>query len=64
MTATPVYSDAIEMLYELLGRWLFPRQPVWERRKNAKTTVFTLGFTLTVGYILAEVIRLMYYHQK
>jgi len=52
------------MLFDLLGRWFFPRQQSWEQRKNARIMVFTVAFTLTAGLILAEVIRLVYYHQK
>jgi len=51
-------------LYDLLGRLLFPRRQSWEQRKNAKTILFTLAFALTLGLAVAELIRLMYNHEK
>ena len=51
-------------LYDLLGRWLFPRQQSWQQRKSARTLVLTVAFTLAIGPVMAETIRLMYYHQK
>jgi len=54
----------MQMIYSLIGRLLFPRQQDWERRKNAKTFVLTVAFTLCCCLILAEMMRLMYYHKS
>ena len=45
-------------LYDLLGRWLFPRQQSWQQRKSARTLVLTVAFTLAIGLVMAEAIRL------
>jgi len=54
----------MQMLYDLLGRLLFPRRQSWEQRRNAKTLVLTLAFTLALGFVMAEMIRMIYNHQK
>jgi len=52
------------MIYNLVGRLLFPRRQEWAQRKSAKTLVFTAAFSLALGVFLAEVIRMIYNHQK
>jgi hypothetical protein len=52
------------MLYDLLGRLLFPREQSWSQRRKAKTLVLTVAFTLALGLIMAAAIRMMYYHKK
>ena len=54
----------MQMLYNLLGRWLFPRQQSWAQRKNAKTLLWVVVFALVLGLAMAAVIRLMYNHTK
>jgi hypothetical protein len=54
----------MQMLYDLLGRLLFPRRQRWEQRKSAKAMMFTLAFSLTLGLVMAAVMRLMYNHGK
>jgi hypothetical protein len=50
-------------LFDLIGRCLFPRQPGWEQRKNARTLAITLAFALTLGLVLVQVICLIYRHR-
>ncbi len=54
----------MQNLYRLLGRCLFSRCQDWEQRKNAKTLVFTVAFTLMHGLIMAKIIHIIYNHQK
>jgi hypothetical protein len=54
----------MQRFYDLLGRVIFRRQQDWEQRKNAKILVFTVAFGLALGFITAEMIRLMYDHKK
>jgi hypothetical protein len=54
----------MQLLYDLLGRVLFPRQQAWAQRRHAKTLVLTVAFTLGLGLILAKVLRMMYNHQR
>lgn len=54
----------MQMIYNLLGRLLFPRRQDWDQRKSAKILVLTVAFALTLGLVLAAVIRMMYYHRK
>ncbi len=44
----------MELLYNLLGRLLFPRRQNWEQRKSAKILVLTVAFSLALGLVLAE----------
>ena len=54
----------MEKLFNLIGRWIFPHQQEWEQRRSARTLMLTLTFALTLGLVLAEMIRLMYDHKK
>lgn len=54
----------MQMFCDLIGRLLFPRRQSWEQRKQAKAMVFTIAFSLAFGLVVAEVIRLAYYHKK
>jgi len=54
----------VQTIFDLLGRWLFPRRQIWDQRKSAKTLVLTVAFSLAMGLILAELVRMMYYHTK
>ena len=54
----------MQMFYDFIGRLLFPRQQDWAQRKNAKTLVFTIGFTLLLGVIMAKIFRILYNHQR
>ncbi len=54
----------MQLIYNLVGRLMFGRQQVWERRKNGKILVLTVAFSLALGLVLAEVLRLMYHHRK
>lgn len=54
----------MQTLFNLLGRWLFPRQQDWEQRKSARILVFTVVFALALGLAVATLIRLLYYHKK
>jgi hypothetical protein len=50
--------------YDFLGRLLFPQQQDWRQRQHAKILVFTVTFALVLGFITAEMIRMMYDHKK
>jgi hypothetical protein len=54
----------MQRIYDLLGRWLFPRRQVWDQRKSAKILVLTVTFSLAMGLALAFMVRMMYYHTK
>jgi len=54
----------MQTLFDLLGRWFFPRRQSWEQRKNAKAMVFTVVFSLAFGLVMMEVMRLAYNHGK
>ncbi len=54
----------MQTLYILVGRFLFPRQQDWERRKNAKIFILTIAFALALGLALAMVIRMIYSHER
>jgi hypothetical protein len=57
-------GSVMQMIYNLLGRLCFSRQQDWEQRRSAKTLVLTVAFALALGFAVAEVIRIMYYHKK
>ena len=50
--------------YHLVGRLFFPGRQNWEQRRNAKTLVLTMAFTLALGLVMAEIICIFYNHQK
>ncbi len=54
----------MELIYNLLGRMLFPRRQNWSQRRSAKIFVLTIAFSVTLGLVLAEVIRMIYVHRK
>jgi len=54
----------MELIYNLLGRLLFPRRQEWHQRRSAKTFVLTVAFSMTLGLVLAEVMRMIYFHRK
>jgi hypothetical protein len=64
MPSSPQSIFKMQLLYDLLGRVLFPRQQAWAQRRHAKTLVLTVAFTLGLGLILAKVLRMMYNHQR
>jgi hypothetical protein len=53
-----------QLIYNLVGRLGFARQPDWEQRRSAKTLVLTVAFSLALGLVLAEGLRLLYQHRK
>lgn len=54
----------MQMIYDLLGRLLFPRRQSWDQRKSAKVMLLTVVFSLAFGLIVAIVIRLGYAHAR
>jgi len=54
----------MQMIYTLVGRLVFGRQQEWAQRKHAKTLLLVVALSLALGLILAEGLRLMYYHRK
>jgi hypothetical protein len=64
MSSSPNDLNLMQTLYILVGRFLFPRQQDWERRKNAKIFILTIAFALTLGLALAMVIRMIYSHER
>ncbi len=51
-------------LFDWLGRRLYPRRQDWEQRKLAQIMMGTLAFTLTLGLVMAALMRMMYNHEK
>jgi hypothetical protein len=47
------------MFFAFLGKLLFPRQPEWERQRNAKLLTITLIFSLGLGLFLIKLIPLI-----
>jgi hypothetical protein len=64
MSSSPNDLNLMQTLYILVGRFLFPRQQDWERRKNAKIFILTIAFALALGLALAMVIRMIYSHER
>jgi|GEM_PF-945482 len=54
----------MQLIYNWIGRLMFPRRQVWEQRQSAKTLMLTVAFALTLGLVLATVIRMMYNHRN
>jgi hypothetical protein len=54
----------VQNIYDLVGRWVFPRRQAWDQRKSAKTLVLTVGFALAMGLVLAMVVLMMYDHKR
>lgn len=54
----------MQMIYNFVGWLLFRRQQAWEQRKNGKLLVLVAAFSLTMGLILAEALRMLYNHRK
>lgn len=54
----------MQLIYNLVGWLLFRRQQDWEQRKNGKILVLTVAFSLTLGLMLAEVLRFMAHHRR
>lgn len=50
--------------YDLIGKVFFRRQQDWERRKNAKTMVFVILFSLALALVVAKVLKMMYYKSR
>ena len=50
-----------ERVFDWIGRVCFPRQPDWERRRNAKIMVATVTLGLVIGLATAKIIRQLYY---
>jgi hypothetical protein len=46
-------------LYDLFGRIFFRRLQDWERRKNAKTIVLVILFSLVLALSLAALLKIM-----
>lgn len=58
------HGFVMEMIYTLLGRLLFPRQQDWQQRKNAKTLLLTAVVAVVLSLALAEVMRMIYIHER
>ena len=54
----------MQKFYDQLGRRLFPRRQDWAQRQGARILVFTVGFSLILGLVMGEVIRIMYDHKR
>ena len=54
----------MQQIYNLVGWLVFGRQQVWEQRKNGKILVLTVAFSLALGLVLAEALRMMSHHRK
>jgi hypothetical protein len=53
-----------QRIYEWLGRRLFPRRQDWQQRQDAKILAHTVAFSLTLGVVMAELIRYAYNHKR
>ena len=54
----------MQLIYDQLGRLLFPRRQKWQQRQTAKLMVHTVAYSLVLGLAMAAVIYLMYSHRK
>jgi hypothetical protein len=64
MSSSPQNLIKMQTLYIWVGRFLFPRQQDWERRKNAKIFILTIAFALALGLALAMVLRMIYSRER
>jgi hypothetical protein len=51
-------------LYDLIGKIFFRRLQDWERRKNAKTMVFVILFSLALALVMAKILKMMYFKSR
>lgn len=54
----------MQRIYDWLGRRLFPRRQDWQQRQDAKILAHTVAFSLTLGVVMAELIRYAYNHKR
>lgn len=48
-----------DRIFDLIGKLIFPRQQDWERRRNAKVMVVVVVFSLTLGYALWKLLKIL-----
>lgn len=53
-----------ERCFALVGRIIFPRRQEWEQRRNAKILFGVLAFSLLLGFVVAKIIKMIYFKTK
>jgi len=49
----------MQMIYDIVGRILFPRRYDWERRRDARTLMLTILFSVGFSLLLATFMQII-----